>query len=218
MGFKLPKNFDRPFFSSTIIELWRRWHISFSSWLRDYVYISLGGNKVNVYRAYFNVFFTTFISGIWHGADWTFIFWGTTQALVMVCERYIFQYKAIKEGWEKVPKFIRILYPTFIFALSLFFFRARPTEGFSSGLDVSFTMMGRAFQFSPGKDVNISISLIAVIFLLFGVEAFLEKNEDIFNWIMDRPLLFFSMCGIVIAVCFFIYSVAISQPFLYFQF
>lgn len=76
MGFKLMKNFERPYFSRSISEFWKRWHISLSTWFRDYVYIPLGGNRVAVPRWYFNLFITFLISGLWHGANWTFVIWG----------------------------------------------------------------------------------------------------------------------------------------------
>ena len=76
MGFKLTNNFYRPYFSKSIAEFWRRWHISLSTWFRDYLYISLGGNRVSKARWHFNILLTFLISGLWHGANWTYIFWG----------------------------------------------------------------------------------------------------------------------------------------------
>lgn len=76
MGFRLMKNFNRPYAAISVSDFWKRWHISLSSWLKDYIYIPLGGNRVSKYRRYFNLFFVFLVSGIWHGANWTFIFWG----------------------------------------------------------------------------------------------------------------------------------------------
>lgn len=84
MGFKLLKNFDRPYFSSSISEFWRRWHISLSTWFKDYLYISLGGNRVALPRACFNLFFVFMVSGLWHGANWTFIVWGALHGIYLV--------------------------------------------------------------------------------------------------------------------------------------
>ncbi len=84
MGFKLMKNFDRPYFSKTISEFWRRWHISLSTWFRDYLYIPLGGNRVAKSRQYFNLFITFMISGVWHGASWNFIIWGSLHGFYLV--------------------------------------------------------------------------------------------------------------------------------------
>lgn len=84
MGFKLMKNFDRPYSSASISEFWSRWHISLSTWFRDYLYISLGGNRVAVPRWFFNLFFVFLVSGFWHGANWTFIIWGMLHGLYLI--------------------------------------------------------------------------------------------------------------------------------------
>lgn len=100
MGFRLMKNFDRPYFALSIAEFWKRWHISLSTWFRDYLYIPLGGNRVRRSRWYFNLFITFLISGIWHGASWNFVIWGalhgTYLILALVCKPF----------WDWVGQFI----------------------------------------------------------------------------------------------------------------
>jgi alginate O-acetyltransferase complex protein AlgI len=86
IGFKLMVNFNRPFVSKSLAEFWTRWHISLSSWFRDYLYISLGGNRVSIPRWYFNIFFVFVISGLWHGANWTFLVWGGLHGFYLVAE------------------------------------------------------------------------------------------------------------------------------------
>jgi len=86
MGFKLMRNFDKPYHSKSLSEFWRRWHISLSTWFRDYLYISLGGNRVSVPRWYFNLFFVFLVSGFWHGANWTFIIWGALHGVYLIVE------------------------------------------------------------------------------------------------------------------------------------
>lgn len=87
MGFRLMKNFDRPYFSTSISEFWRRWHISLSTWFRDYVYIPLGGNRAWVGRVYTNLLITFLLSGLWHGANWTFVVWGGLNGLFLILEQ-----------------------------------------------------------------------------------------------------------------------------------
>src|SRR5450432_1057204 len=94
MGFRLMVNFNKPYQSRDISEFWKRWHISLSSWFRDYLYISLGGNRVSVPRWYFNLFFVFLVSGFWHGANWTFIAWGALHGFYLVFA--IFSHKARK--------------------------------------------------------------------------------------------------------------------------
>jgi len=84
MGINLMDNFRRPYFSKSISEFWQRWHISLSSWLKDYIYIPLGGNRVVKWRWYYNLFITFFISGLWHGAAWTFVIWGVLHGTYMI--------------------------------------------------------------------------------------------------------------------------------------
>jgi D-alanyl-lipoteichoic acid acyltransferase DltB (MBOAT superfamily) len=89
MGFDLMKNFDNPYFSKSITEFWRRWHISLSAWFKDYLYIPLGGNKKGLTRTYVNIFIVFVISGLWHGASLTFLLWGAIHGAVLVLERFI---------------------------------------------------------------------------------------------------------------------------------
>ena len=84
MGFKLMQNFNSPYHARSISEFWKRWHISLSSWFRDYLYISLGGNRVSIPRWYFNLFFVFLVSGFWHGANWTFILWGALHGFYLI--------------------------------------------------------------------------------------------------------------------------------------
>lgn len=86
LGYQLPENFRMPYLSQTVTEHWRRWHITLSTWLRDYVYFSLGGNRVGAFRHRFNVWFTMFVGGIWHGANWTFFIWGSIQGGFLLFE------------------------------------------------------------------------------------------------------------------------------------
>lgn len=86
MGFKLMQNFDRPYFAKSISEFWKRWHISLSTWFRDYLYISLGGSRVSKPRQYFNLLFTFLVSGLWHGANWTYVIWGGLNGLYLIAE------------------------------------------------------------------------------------------------------------------------------------
>ena len=88
MGIHLMTNFNHPYFSSSISEFWKRWHISLSTWFRDYVYIPLGGNRVSRSRHYVNLLLTFSISGLWHGANWTFVIWGALNGVLLVVESY----------------------------------------------------------------------------------------------------------------------------------
>jgi D-alanyl-lipoteichoic acid acyltransferase DltB (MBOAT superfamily) len=131
MGFKLMDNFNRPYFSKSVAEFWKRWHISLSTWFKDYFYISLGGNRVSVPRWYLNLFLTFLLSGLWHGANWTYIVWGALHGTYLVAG-------LMTAGWRKrvtafigldrFPKLHRYLKVIITFLLVTFawiFFRAK---------------------------------------------------------------------------------------------
>lgn len=101
MGFKLMTNFDKPYFSTSISEFWKRWHISLSTWFKDYLYIPLGGNRVSLLRVYFNLFFVFMVSGLWHGANWTFIVWGALHGTFQIAGLL---FKRFFPGLAKVDK------------------------------------------------------------------------------------------------------------------
>ncbi|MBI4739546.1 MBOAT family protein [Candidatus Woesearchaeota archaeon] len=130
MGFKLMKNFDRPYFAKSVSEFWRRWHISLSTWFKDYVYISLGGSRVSLLRKYFNVFVVFLISGFWHGANWTFIIWGSLHGLYLLISLTTASLRervSDKLGLGKIPKFrdmARIGITFSLVAVGWVFFRA----------------------------------------------------------------------------------------------
>ena len=106
LGFELTENFRRPYFSYSITDFWRRWHISLSTWLKDYIYIPLGGNRCSKFRNYINILVTFLVSGIWHGANWTFIVWGMWHGLAQVVEKITGQNKCEYGPWGKTVKIL----------------------------------------------------------------------------------------------------------------
>jgi alginate O-acetyltransferase complex protein AlgI len=120
MGFELINNFRRPYFSMTVTEFWHRWHISLSTWLKDYIYIPLGGNRCSKIRNYWNIFITFLVSGIWHGANWTFIVWGMLHGIFQIIEKMLGLSKKKSFG---VIKWIRIILAFIIVDFTWIFFR-----------------------------------------------------------------------------------------------
>ena len=98
LGFELTENFRRPYFAVSVTDFWHRWHISLSTWLKDYIYIPLGGSRCSKLRNYWNIFVTFLVSGIWHGANWTFIVWGCMHGICQIIEKMLGQQKCIY-GW-----------------------------------------------------------------------------------------------------------------------
>ncbi len=169
MGFNLMTNFKRPYFSASISEFWKRWHISLSTWFKDYLYISLGGNKVAIPRWYLNLFFVFAISGLWHGANWTFIIWGALNGFYLV-------FAIITEKWRKkfgeliflnrLPKLNSLIQILITFALVCFawiFFRANTTAD-------AFLIVKNIFSFSGplyiGETQQFFYCFLGIAFLL----------------------------------------------------
>lgn len=119
-GFHFLENFNYPYISRSIKEFWRRWHISLSSWFRDYVYIPMGGSKGGPIRTYFNLFTIFFLCGLWHGASWTFVIWGLYHGSFLVLERTVLMQRLL----EKMPNGLRHLYVCVVVIVGWVFFRA----------------------------------------------------------------------------------------------
>jgi D-alanyl-lipoteichoic acid acyltransferase DltB (MBOAT superfamily) len=150
MGYDLMKNFNRPYLSASISEFWSRWHISLSTWFKDYLYISMGGNRVPIPRWYFNLFFTFLISGLWHGANWTYIIWGALNGFYLVFAliraRYIDKHL---DGKVPLPAWIKktgnILMTFILICFSWIFFRAESVQDAFLIVKKIFTLNGPLF-------------------------------------------------------------------------
>jgi D-alanyl-lipoteichoic acid acyltransferase DltB (MBOAT superfamily) len=138
LGFELTENFRRPYFAYSVTDFWRRWHISLSTWLKDYVYIPMGGSRCSKLRNYWNIFVTFLVSGIWHGANWTFIVWGIWHGLAQIIEKALGQQKC-EYGW--LGKSIKIVITFLLVNFAWIFFRM-PTLGDACGV------IGRIFDTS----------------------------------------------------------------------
>lgn len=123
MGFTYPRNFDRPYTSQSVTEFWRRWHMSLSTWFRDYLYIPLGGNRVTPVRIYFNLLTIFFICGLWHGANWTFVVWGLYHGALLIVERL-----GLLRWIESWPRILRHAYTLLAVMIGWVFFRADTLE------------------------------------------------------------------------------------------
>jgi D-alanyl-lipoteichoic acid acyltransferase DltB (MBOAT superfamily) len=211
LGFEIPTNFNRPYFSSSATELWRRWHISLSTWLRDYIYIPLGGSRVSISRNYFNVFITMVIGGIWHGAAWTFIIWGTWHAIVLTIEKYFID-KGYSKIFEKVPHVVCVIYAFFIFAFGAHFFRAE-------SMHKAILAIRQILYFSDGNTVLPGTEIMIPILILFFYELLQELG--IWKKISGKEFVKFLQRPIVYAIILaagMVYTVSVSPQFYYFQF
>ncbi len=147
MGYRLMTNFRRPYFATSIRDFWQRWHISLSSWFRDYVYISLGGNRVVKWRWYYNLFITFLVSGLWHGAEWTFVIWGALHGLYMVFAIWSAKLREKANGFmgisnnQRLYQFTQIIVTFVLVYFSWIFFRANNTHD-------ALLIIGNTFKFA----------------------------------------------------------------------
>ena len=213
LGYNLMANFKTPYFSHSLNEFWQRWHISLSSWFKDYLYIPLGGNRKSKHRVQFNLLFTFLLSGLWHGANLTFLIWGALHGTALVIEKQ-FQFRPSK--W---------IYTPFVFLLVMLFwlpFRAESNDHFieicQSIVDVSaYTLNGiKAIVVDFSNLRFLSLSLTTVFF--FSVE-WRMKLLNFNDWLVTkntsvRYLLYY----VLIFAIIFLGNFSVKPSFIYFQF
>ena len=225
MGFTLMVNFNRPYASRSISEFWTRWHISLSSWFKDYLYIPLGGNRVKVSRLYFNLFIVFMISGLWHGASWTFIIWGALHGI------YLITALVTKNIGLRISDFFKKLKLSFlvnafnigfVFALITFawlFFRAKTTHDafyvVKHLLDIHSINMAKDIYLNNGQDF-----FVTSIFVIFFMEVVQYINSNYRNLLFKHPsaIVRWGFCiSLIIMICVFgVYHN--DSEFIYFQF
>jgi D-alanyl-lipoteichoic acid acyltransferase DltB (MBOAT superfamily) len=231
MGFKLMNNFRTPYFAKSISEFWKRWHISLSTWFRDYLYIPLGGNRVTKVRNYFNVFIVFLVSGLWHGAKWNFVIWGALHGVYMVISSLTenFRKKVVQViRLDRIPKLhniIKMLITFVLVNLAWVFFRA---NSLSDSLIVLKGISKTIFEVPNIKEeilaLNYSgyylIGCICIIVFVMVVE-YMHYVKSMIVRIKSKPLLIrwsLYYATIFIIIILGRYGNEESSQFIYFQF
>lgn len=231
MGFDLMQNFKRPYFSKSIDEFWRRWHISLSSWFKDYLYIPLGGNRVNRGRYYFNLFITFLVSGLWHGANWTFVAWGALHGIYLIIGKALSPVrKRLIEltRINKVPFIHKCIQVVFTFSLVTFawiFFRANSIED-------AFYIIRHLFsdirnitnvQYLVNSISSMALTKFQLIICIVGlitVEGvhLLQRKRNIIDWLSEKPVMArWAVYSVLVTVTFWL-AFSENKQFIYFQF
>ncbi|RJQ56225.1 MAG: MBOAT family protein [Nitrospiraceae bacterium] len=221
-GFHLLENFNYPYISKSIQEFWRRWHISLSTWFRDYLYIPLGGNRVSPSRVYFNLFLVFILCGLWHGASWNFIVWGLIHGLFLITERVGFT-----QFLEKLWRPIRHGYAMIIVATAWVFFRS---DTISFALHYVSVMFGINNPSRSFYTIEMFLTNEVIISLLFGIMfatplySFISENLKLNyykNHIKAVPY-YYAPKMLLICILLFISILKVTSstysPFLYFRF
>ncbi|MBT7491625.1 MAG: MBOAT family protein [Bacteroidetes bacterium] len=223
LGYDLMKNFNFPLFSRSFYDFWKRWHISLTTWFRDYLYIPLGGSRVVKWRWYYNIFIVFVISGLWHGANWTFVIWGVLHGLFQLIEIMTdkSRHKLFKRiGLSKIPglqKVLGIITTLLLVSFATLFFGA-------ANLNDSFILMGnavRGLSFSAFwqdflSDYNLQMSFILVAFL-FIIEH-MQANYNIIKVVAQKPIVIRWAVYVLLLVAIFNLGEFGEKEFIYFQF
>lgn len=222
LGFKLSQNFAYPYFSRNFGEFWQRWHISLSSWFRDYIYIPLGGSRRGLSKTIRNTCIVFLLSGLWHGANWTFVFWGALNACFMLPTIFFGKEKykyviAYNKALPSVKEFFSMLAVFALYTFSLIFFRS---NNIASAFEYIVDIFSRSiFELPAIKDIsNISSTVLLLIFFIvvewngrrekYAIARTAENSGTIIRWF------FYSVIVFLIGM----YMYTASSPFIYFQF
>ncbi|MBP5597434.1 MAG: MBOAT family protein [Pseudobutyrivibrio sp.] len=230
LGYNLMSNFEMPYFSTSIKEFWRRWHISLSSWLRDYLYIPLGGNRKGTARKYFNLLLTFFVSGLWHGANITFVVWGMFHGICQVIEdifRMIFgkisdriKNQTAAKAWKGLN-----IFKTFILAaVGWVFFRASNISQAIQVLKSSVKLDNVSAVLTGGGIYNLGIDKMGLIMLgiavllLFVVSLMRENGINPIEWISSKHFVVrYATYWLIVVLIIFSLDLT-GKEFIYFQF
>lgn len=213
--FELVKNFDTPYFSASITEFWRRWHISLSSWLRDYLYISLGGNRKGKLRTYVNLMLTMLLGGLWHGANVTFVIWGAMHGAYLVIERMLKSNPATLTICRKVPRGVRIFITFQLVCLAWIPFRMPDIAGSIALAKQFFLWAMHPLSYTNGAETQKFLWALIALWMLF---EYAERRWRLQERFMKLPffvkiaLLYLFTAGILL------FMQGNSRAFIYFQF
>lgn len=215
LGFRFPENFDNPYTSQSITEFWRRWHCTLGNFMRDYLYIPLGGNRRGKRRTYLNLLIVFLLSGLWHGAAWTFVAWGLFHGIFLLLDRLF-----LLQLFARLGKPFRVLFTFFVVVCGWVLFR-------SENLHFAQHYFTALFNYNPtGSLYRADAEFVFTLFLavFFSIIVLSAKGRAIAGYIFpeqldERPAAVLKICGIVLLVLSIIWLVAGNfNPFIYFRF
>lgn len=211
-GFRFLENFNYPFISKSITEFWRRWHISLGSWFRDYVYIPLGGNRVKPLRQIFNILVVWCLTGLWHGAAWTFMAWGLYFGILLIIEKLF-----LKKYLEKLPSALQHIYVLIFVLISFVLFNADSFTMALSDIKLMFGLGGLPL-ISDDTVYNLSSYAVLLIIAFFGATPLVKRLAE---KLKDRSFTFI-LEAVTVAVILILSTAYLVDgsfnPFLYFRF
>ncbi|MBN1559561.1 MBOAT family protein [candidate division KSB1 bacterium] len=217
LGYNLSQNFSRPYFSKNVTEFWRRWHISLSTWFRDYLYIPLGGNHLGYARMLFNLMVVFVVSGLWHGANWTFLVWGAIHGVYAIAAKLKVPWRdRLVERFRLAPPLLsalRMIITFHLVCLAWIYFRATSIVDANLILWRIFTLPGQLFV--PALDQFV-YGLFAIL-VVIAVDAAIESKQFVHRYLLQRRTRRWGVYIIVIIIIVLI-GVFDESQFIYFQF
>ena len=220
LGFKIPRNFNKPYFAISPSDFWRRWHISLSTWLRDYLYIPLGGNKKSPNRTYLNLFVVMFLGGLWHGASWNFVIWGMMHGLYLAIHKIIGNKIPFLKNHPFFKSKLGILFSIFVTQYFVFMawipFRVHDTNEMIYSIQKYIFL---DFQINETIQLIMSEKISILVMIVFVALHFISyKNGNLPAKISNYPLKYWILflIGIILTILFF--YVGNSEDFVYFKF
>ncbi|MCC6385640.1 MAG: MBOAT family protein [Bacteroidia bacterium] len=214
IGFRFPENFNNPYISGSITEFWRRWHITLGAWMKNYLYIPLGGNRVSTKRLYFNLWFVFLASGFWHGASWSFIVWGAYHGLFLVLERGF-----LLKFYNRIAKLASTGITFFIVIIGWVFFRVEKVEDACSYLKRMFAI---DFKYPEQFDLEFYFFFaLAVLFSFFAYPAIGQKIQNLVyfdNYTRSRHVTLFVISIVLLMLSISSITASGFNPFIYFRF
>jgi alginate O-acetyltransferase complex protein AlgI len=207
-GFEFPQNFNSPYKAVSITDFWRRWHMSLSTWLRDYLYVPLGGNRHGPVRTYVNLFITMLLGGLWHGANWTFVIWGGFHGILLAIERAV----PGRSLLARAPAFLQKALTFGLVIVGWVFFRCATVDGAAGIFAGMAGLRGFAWGWFAGEQLHLQLLALAAC---MGI-AWLAPNTWEIRWRHNVPEAL--ILAALFVVCLGVMLVNASSPFLYFQF
>lgn len=212
LGYELMNNFKFPFFSISLTEFWRNWHISLSNWFRDYVYIPLGGSKKGKIKEQRNILTTMLLSGIWHGASWNMGFWGLINGIFLPLEKILFISKIKSRRWLNG---IRIIFTFNVFCFTLIFFRSKSIH---QSLDVIYKISNTTFKdFITPFSIYINSNVMTGIYILLLAEICFLGSKSILSITTKNEIIRYSFY-ILLVFAILLLGTSSGREFIYFQF
>ena len=210
LGFEFPENFNYPYIAKSITDFWRRWHMTLAGWFKEYVYIPLGGSRVNIVRQIINIMIVWALTGLWHGANWNFVCWGVYYGILLILEKFIFI-----PLFKNVPGVVKHIYTLILVVIGMAIFG---NTDFSQMGEYIKNLFGSGTNgFADGDFLyflrsNLVLVILSILCCTPALKRLMERIEK------SKPVINIIFCVILLIICISFLVAGTYNPFLYFRF